>query len=511
MSLETFVMDNFSGGVSLISSPEGPGPNEFHSDSSGVEISANGRSIIVERPVLQMAYTGSTLPTAATANVVRTITNLKSFRLDQNSPDKLILSNNEGLVGTLDPNATPAVYTEIIAAAPAAEYDFVQSQDSAGTQYVWITNGASTMKKYNISTSTLSNWGGAPPNGTCLKVWKNMMVIGGVAAQPQRLYYSKIADPETWPANNFIDIKSTDDESDSIIALEVVGENLLVFKQSSLWVVFDPVGFENRRVEGVGCVHRGCVVKYREQVYWVAIDGLYSTDGTDVELESKWVASIFTDFFFYKKYGRLSITEDDLLLITNVEGWINGSAWGMRLDLKRADGQHPWCNVSAGPLSCCGKLAVGRFTGGNPLLQPREQCMAIMRAPGMFGSAQNPIIIQPPYTPADHFYNGATALRGGFFFTTWTDLVDTEIYERIRRVNLSVSVLSGSADLDFNIYKNYGGTIGFTQTVSVPGVSQQLLRVRPDSRARSHKVGLTLRGQLVVDVVDFRYRGGKEH
>lgn len=164
--------------------------------------------------------------------------------------------------------------------------DVVVSQDSALTTYyayVLRPNGsAQTSLKVNIGAGTNVTWPGAPPQGACAISWKTMMVIG----QGSRVRFSALANPDSWPANSFVDIKTLDDALDDIVGFEILGEDLLVFKRRSTWMIFDPVSFDNRRLFSVGVANRKCITRLEDRVYWASLEGFYSTDGTEFKYES---------------------------------------------------------------------------------------------------------------------------------------------------------------------------------------------------------------------------------
>lgn len=504
MPLNTAKIDDYSGGLNLIAPPDELEGNEFDL-STGVEISEDGKSLYISRPITELSVVG--LPTddfGTSGNHNKLISNMKTFRLNQTVDEKVMCSNNDGHLGVLD--VTGLAYTTLIAGAATAEWEYVQAADAANTQYVWCLNGTSTPQKYNIGTSTLSAWGGSPPNGTCLRVWKNMMVVGGVASQPQRLYYSKIADPETWTSpGGFIDIKSTDDEMDAIIALEVLGENLLVFKTNSVWLVFDPVSFDNRRIDNVGILNHVGVAKYDQRVYWLNIRGVYSTDGDTVLHEAKNIYTQFSSVIsILPTFGRIAITQDGVLVV--LARMSQFRVFAMRLGLKRDDGQHPWFNMGNQPLNNCSMFVVGKFNGG-----VRDTCIGIT---SVTGSPQKPATIALPSSGTlVHTYGGSTQARTGQFFSRWMAIQGTENKERIRRVNLVVRGVNTATikvtvyvDLLFATGAFYSGSL-ITFTNSNP----QVIRVRPETRAQYHQVVLDLSGWVQVRSIEIKYRGGKEH
>lgn len=521
MPLNTAKIDDFSGGANAAVGVLELEKNEWqYSATQDVEIMGGGKSLKGRRGMREFTLS-TALPSMASSN--NYISSARTFRLDQNSPDSIMISNHAGLIASLNPNTFPATLTTVLAAASTAEYEFIQSQDATGGQYVWMINGVSTPQKYNISTTVMSAWAGSPPNGTCMKVWKNMMVISGVTAQPQRLYYSKIADPETWSTpGGFIDIKSTDDESDAIIALEVIGENLLVFKQNSVWLVFDPVSFDNRRIESIGCVFRSAVVKFRERVYWMAVDGLYSSDGDSVKEESINIRPIFTneslytapfDLIKFRDWTRLSIHPDGLLILTNRMS--GGSTFGMHicnLNITRQDKQHPWVYFGARPAGYVAVSVAGNFRfGHNPANSIRPAMIGVFSDNQT--STQYAVDVLDDSSYQDR-YNGANQNVGfAGYRSPGMAIQGTENLERIRRVNLLMAGDSNTVQT-FKWYADLQNPSVYNTTVvpliSLPNAGR-FLRVRPEVRARIHEFSISLVNGAELFEVEMKYRGGKEH
>lgn len=233
---------------------------------------------------------------------------------------------------------------------------FEVASDSAGVIQLWMCATGVAGRKYNTVTGVTAAWGGTPPTGGVCKIWKNRMMMAGTNAAGTllRLYFSDINNPESWPSTNFIDIKSTDDEDDAIIALEVIGENLLVFKRRSVWLVFDPISFENRRVGGQGCMCKDATCELDGRVYFVNKTGMYSTDGNDIRYESKHIEPIFLDarrqtttLTFFKGMGEIDthlLATTDGRIIMNSDVLSNGNIFIAypRLADEQAGLRMPW-------------------------------------------------------------------------------------------------------------------------------------------------------------------------
>lgn len=306
MSLRLERIDSFAGGLNLVDDPMDVKPNEltihgaFRRVPYNVEPVGEGNTLKQRsgaRGVTIGTFVNAVPSATLEADWIRQL-----CRIHKDAGDWIAYTTDSGEVGIYYREAGAYKHvTSVTAAAGTAAWDFEVATNSANNQILWMVNGVDTPKAVSLAAAAPvapATWLGSPPNGKVLKVWKNRMIIGGVAAQPQRLYFSDINNPDSWPVNNFIDIRSTDDEDDAVVALEVVGEDLLVFKENSTWKVFDSTTFSNVRLFDFGTLNRYTTGTWRERAYWVASTGVYSTDGQDVRLESRKIDRIFNDTNF---------------------------------------------------------------------------------------------------------------------------------------------------------------------------------------------------------------------
>jgi hypothetical protein len=74
------------------------------------------------------------------------------------------------------------------------------------------------------------------PNGKYIKLLKNRLFLAGDPLNPNRLYFSDLGNPSSWPSLNFIDVNTND--GDFITGLAVFLDQLIVFKSNSTWALF---------------------------------------------------------------------------------------------------------------------------------------------------------------------------------------------------------------------------------------------------------------------------------
>lgn len=86
-------------------------------------------------------------------------------------------------------------------------------------------------------TGNCSNLGGSPPNGcVCAITVNNYLFMANNTANPSRLQWCAIQDPNTWPVANFVDVLIEDvaTKAFGIQAIFPFGEDILIFKTNSV-------------------------------------------------------------------------------------------------------------------------------------------------------------------------------------------------------------------------------------------------------------------------------------
>lgn len=370
---------------------------------------------------------------------------------------------------------------------------FEDGLDGSGNDQLWAMNGVDAPQKWDGSAGTFVAWTNTPPNGTMMRLWKNRMVISGVPGFPQRIFFSDIANPESPAASygsNWVDIKTTDDDQDPVTWMEVVGDYLLVFKRRSTWAVLEPTTFSSRRIAGVGCESRFQSCELGGRAYFLARDGVYSTDGVNVRLESE----LITPFFVGEENevgvlnigsidkSRMAASRDRRVLLAVPEGasTSNTMLWEYTPELarRREDGETtaPWMRHSY-PVS-----ALCTFRPGN----------------------QDVLIAGTPGVGLHQLFNGISddgEAINAYFFGSWKALFPEEPYERIRRINVL-----HKGDIKVELFRNFDNDApAWSKVMTVPGdpdpdwdggvwdggtwdpVHETMLsRGRPEKRAQYH-------------------------
>lgn len=145
-------------------------------------------------------------------------------------------------------------------------------------------------------TGNASALTGSPPSGNICKTVNNFMFISGTTANPSRVYWSNVADPQTWGAASFADYRPND--GDRVTALSSIYQAVVIFKRrcignlntvppsSSASVTLGPL---TTSIDGIGCVGSealdqlpdGRIVFFSPNAHLYIYDGVTVNDISD--------------------------------------------------------------------------------------------------------------------------------------------------------------------------------------------------------------------------------------
>jgi len=182
---------------------------------------------------------------------------------------------------------TPSVTQLASLLSTTAYYRF----DSWG-DVCYIVNGENPNKKWD--GTTFADQGGSPPVCSLIIVHKNRMFLAGNTSNRSRLYFSDLGNMESWPVLNFIDVGKGD--GDRITALGLLMDNLVIFKEKSIWILQGdaPSNFVLRKMVGdAGCVSQESVVAIKNALGFLARDGVRFFDGVRTALASEKIEKTF--------------------------------------------------------------------------------------------------------------------------------------------------------------------------------------------------------------------------
>lgn len=509
--LTTLKIDRFNRGLNLLDPIEEMDEGYLGPQTLNVLPVGNGNTLSLANGV---SYKAS-LNTSATKLPIE---------ITQYSTGLLVAYENGMVDRVVQSNAvvTNIAGTDIAGTIPPS---VVVSQDAAlGVYYAYILryqNSIQPSLKVNLGTLASVTWtgfGSASPNsspqGQCAISWKTMMIIG----QGSRIRWSGLANPDSWPGNNFIDIKTLDDESDNIVGLEVLGENLLVFKKRSTWMIFDPVSFENRRLYSVGIINRRASTRVNDRVYWLSHDGVFSTDGGDIKAESGKLGNFNTTPNGDLAYPQISMASDPM---GTVVFHIGGDLYFGYSQFRDFDGNMPWYRCSDASFATIRCIAYSSTNFGPPAGSanaPSDDAAnngLISVNAANDGSNQNFFCSLPKSDGSAnagvaHFLPPSTTIgvRGTIEVPTFHNK-EVEGLSRLRRINFyGHGVLGVTSNAKLELYKDNALTPVFSMT---PGVfSNEFLRFRPEVRGRSFKLMLKTDSTVgfQLHIIEAEFRGG---
>lgn len=381
------------------------------------------------------------------------------------------------------------------------------AKNSSGTEMMWAVCEGQTPQKWDGAAALTSAWANTPPAGSVCCLWRGRMCIAGVSANPERLFFSDVGNPESPAASygsNWVDIRSHYDDSEPIVDLCVVGDSLLVFKTTSVWAVYDPASFANRRLGGPGAWNKLCSVELRGRCYYFGPEGLWSTDGQE--------APRFESY----KMPSFALYGDDVSSPLN------------RLCVDpQTDTLFVIAHRAVGSSSISGVTSMWECYPPNTKNNPRDEWVFSfwqMRtgtdgyisfvARGEWHSiSTNPVLSTRLLADAGDNTRGGKIYRnegntddGAAFTATWESgdlkFVPEEPFERLRRVN----IVGSGGPVTFTFKQEDG--FNLTQM----GVSPiKFSRIRPETRARRHRINISGVAPWSISTLELVIRGGKEH
>lgn len=174
-------------------------------------------------------------------------------------------------------SSTGGVFSSIGSAnlQAAAQMHFVEAANK-----LWGFNGVEVVDVDSALTVTRNRAG--VPKGTFAFWYHNYLFIGGVTANPNRLYWSALGDPTTFSGSDFVDINAND--GDVLTGLNSLNDELIVFKNFSIWAITGWSGSsfaattqtgQNTlaKAAGVGTPSHESIINTGKDVYFLAFVG----------------------------------------------------------------------------------------------------------------------------------------------------------------------------------------------------------------------------------------------
>ena len=502
--LESFVYSDFSGGLNTNDGPFELDDNEAQ-DLLNVSLTQRGA---LEKRAGKTRFDTSGMP----GGVVVGAEHLRSW---YPGASKFLMASIDGKLYSFD--AAGACTLRVTGTSPAV-WSMEQMQNAAGAEMLWAVNGVDQPRKITPGF-VVANWGAGSPaiTSSIIRVWKNRMVVSagayGVAPLTMRVDFSKIGDPETFGANDFQIIKGSEEDVEPITWLEVLGDNLIVFKKNSVWSIYaEPPNIALKRLGEPGCQDRFQTCVVGDRVYWWSRNGVWSTDGVEAPVyESKAIENFILEnhnFALASKVRLCSSRDRRVFVALAIDSSSIGNNQMLELvtDLQDDSGnsvQGPWLRHDLPAASMCS-------------FRPVETDV-------LMAGAADAAKVHTLFSGAS---DDGVAIRS-FWWSSWQALYGEEPIERLRRLNFQ---MDGMARVD--VYRDFEDIPAFTATLTRPGAGGDtlwdgglwdgglwtssvgqagFLRARPETRGRYHSVKVS-NDDLVIGMkilsIEMMVRGG---
>lgn len=176
--------------------------------------------------------------------------------------------------------AAPTDITSGLTISATNQIQWDQWQFEATRYVIGVDKANAPFKEDGGGAATLL--AGAPSGGWWVKIWQDACWIARTASEPSTLYFSALADPETWPTDYAYNFDAP------ITGLGVLGDFMVVFKERSIGILSGDSNTAltkvNTFIDGIGCSGGHTIQNVRvngqEVLLFHANDGFYIFDGT---------------------------------------------------------------------------------------------------------------------------------------------------------------------------------------------------------------------------------------
>lgn len=293
---------------------------------------------------------------------------------------------------------------------------------------------------------------------------------------PNRVRWSHPNFPEDWRANDFIDIDPGKDY-DGITALVPLDDRLLVFKRSSVHVIYGapPEGLSTRPLTyEAGCLHQNAVVATDMGAYFYdPIQGVFLIDNKGLNWVWESIHPAMLD-------GRITFTDADQVML----GWGNRRLWvslpygssAVRSDIFILD---PSIKASKAMPGAWTRYNVGRPVGPFTEREPPNAPYQFLAATRGFSNEGDVLAVDQKHVHVDAFVtldpDGSFHSHiDAYFMTAWIDLNEAAADKRWKRPQF---VLKAGTDATILVdaFVNYNGaTVRRHFAVAASGYSNVL-------------------------------------
>lgn len=189
--------------------------------------------------------------------------------------------------GTKMYTALSGIFTDVTRLSEAYTdntiWDFVTFNDLC-----IAVNGEDAPQKFNGSTNA-GDLEGAPPAGAAfVEVHQNRVFMAGELANPTKLSYSALSDPEDWQTENdagWIEVGLNDGQK--IVGIKSFFDVLLIFKEQSIYILTGSSGDPNSEEcfsltpmnASIGAVSNKSIIQVGNDLYFLSDKGVYTLQG----------------------------------------------------------------------------------------------------------------------------------------------------------------------------------------------------------------------------------------
>lgn len=224
-----------------------------------------------------------------------------------------LIANSAATGGSFSPNISPVKSITNISVANPTVVSVTTHGLTTGDQVV-IANSNSTPSIDGIFTVTVinANTFSIPVNVTVLGT---MGVLSSVSVAqvsdnevaPNRVYFSKLQQPEAVPLVNFFDVGPKDSAIERILALR---DSLFVLKEDAIYRISGEggtQGFANSLFDSSAVINAtDSAVVLNNQIFFMSTQGVVAVSDTGVEIRSRSIESLLLPLFLHTNFSTAS-------------------------------------------------------------------------------------------------------------------------------------------------------------------------------------------------------------
>ncbi len=206
-----------------------------------------------------------------------------------------------------------------------------------------MVNGVDVPQKWD-AVNPWTALGGSPPAARYVALHQNRLWLASSSANPSRIWFSELLDPETWPALNFIDVAP--DDGDRITGLIPVADVLVVMKGRSTWLLLgdSPSNFQVRCVNpSLGSPAPRSLCNMDGKLVFASSRGVHLTDMTGFATMSERLRPTW-ESMNARRYGRAvgAFAEHMLYIFVPAAGSLENNSCLVYDTIRQAFTMRPW-------------------------------------------------------------------------------------------------------------------------------------------------------------------------